>query len=230
MAVTTTPQDIFESAYAKSTKNNPGAIATDATELLNLVNRIIRKMYVVAARVNPGYFGVITQVSAPGTGLPWARPEGAESVFRIETVGGAEVVVVPYDDRVAEENTPAVYRIGKNYYAAGNASDPDPSTDALNFWTSKRPTDAALTTSTIDSTWEEQFNELLILEVALYLAKKDGRGDEVALFEADRQEWMRMFVMFLEHETANERRRRGQARRIQSETLVPLAELMGVAP
>lgn len=226
MAVTTTPQNIFEAAYAKSTKNNPGAIATEATELLNLVNRIVRKAYTLAARVNPSYFASMTSVAAPGAGLPWARPEGAESVFRIE-LGGVEVIVVPYDDRSAEEGSKCVYRVGKNFYAAGNVGDPNPASDALVFWYSKRPTDAATASSTLDSTWEEQFNELLILEVALYLAQKDGRAEEVQGLISERNDWLRMFIMFLEHETANERKRYAHTRRIQTESLVPLSDLWG---
>lgn len=228
MAVVTTPQDIIEAAYARSTKNNPGAIATDATELLNLVNRTMRKAFALAARVNPAYFATQTSVPAPGAGLPWARPEGAESVFRIE-LGGVEVVVVPFDDKTAETGSKCVYRVGKNYYAAGNAGDPNPASDALVFWYSKRPTDAALTTSTLDSMWEEQFNDLLIVEVAIYLAKKDGRVEELQPLMEERDEWLRLFVMFLEHETANERKRYAYAKRFQTQTLVPVPDLWGGA-
>lgn len=225
MAVTITPRDLIEAAYAKSTKNAPGTIATESTELLNLVNRMVRKFYIIAARVNPVYFASTTQVAAPGAATPWDRPEGAESIFRIES-GGSEVVVVPFDDRTAEEGIAAVYRIGKQFYEAGNANDPDPSSDALDFWFSKRPTDAANLDATLDSSWEEQFNEMLVLELAIYLANKDGRADEIGMLVKDRDEWLRMFILFLEHETANERRRFGHIRRFNTQSLVSINDLL----
>jgi hypothetical protein len=226
MAVTTTPEDLIEAAYAKSLKNNPGQIATESTELLQLVIRMLRKFYAISARVNPTYFASSSQVAAPGSGLPWARPEGAESIFRIENPSAAEVVVVPFDDRTAEEGKPAVYRMGKNFYEAGNTPDPDPASDALTFWYTKRPTDPANLTATIDATWEEQFNELVILEIAAYLSNKDGRAEELGQLAAERDDWLRMFIMFLEHETANERRRFGHLRRFNTMSLVPLNDLL----
>lgn len=226
MAVTTTPQDFMDAAYAKSMKNNPGQIATESTELLQLVIRTLRKFYSVAARVNPYYFATSSEVAAPGSATPWARPEGAESVFRIRKADGTEVMVVPEDDRDAEEGKPAVYRWGKNYYEAGNTSDPDPATDALTFYYSKRPTDPATVATTVDSTWEEAYNELVILEIAAYLANKDGRAEEMAQLAAERDEWLRLFIMFLEHETANERRRFGHLRRFNTQSLVPLNDLL----
>lgn len=230
MAVTTTPQDLYEAAYAKSMKTSPGTIASESTELLNLVIRVIRKFYSIAARVNPTYFAGSSTVAAPGASTPWDRPEGAESIIRLEDGDGDEVVVVPYDDRAAESGKSAVYRLGKQYYTAGNASDPDPTSDAITFYYSRRPTDPGSVTATIDSQWEEAYNELPILEIAIYLAIKDsgvqGRSEEVAALVAQRDEWLRMFILFLEHETANERRRWGHIRRINTQSLVPLSELL----
>jgi hypothetical protein len=230
MAVTTTPEDILEGAYSKSTKNNPGAIATESTELLQVVIRMIRKFYTIAARVNPLYFAESVDVAAPGADTPWARPEGAESIFFIEDPSGDEVVVVDAFDRDAESGKPAVYRMGKAYYATGNSLDPDPSDDALTFWYSRRPDDPASLTATIDSMWEEQFNELIMLEVAMYLAIKDsgtaGRDVELAALKLDRDEYLRLFIMFLEHETVRVRKRFGHISRFVSESMIPLNDLM----
>lgn len=226
MAVTTTPTDLLEAAYAKSLKNNPGQILTEATEGLSLVIRIIRKFYAIAARVNPLYFAESNTVSFPGAGNPWPRPEGVESVFWIENLSGAEVVVVPIKDRKADSLTPSLYRLGKNYHSAGNANDPDPSSDNLVFWGSKRPDDPADITSTIDSMWEEQFNELLILEIGAELANKDGRVEEMAYLAAERDTWLRLFIMFLEHETVNVHSRWGSVHRFTTPSLIPLTDLL----
>jgi hypothetical protein len=227
MAVTTTPQDILEAAYAKSLKNRAGTIATETTELLQVVIRALRGLYAFAARINPAFFGdTATVAEASG----WPRPPGAESVFRIEfnASPNAEVVVVPFDDRTAEEGLPAVYSFGQYYQSAGNALDP--TTEALDFYYAKRPDDPASVTATIDPLWVEQFNELLILEVAIYLAQKDlgesGRADELKVLMADRDRWLNLFVAHLEHETANERRRSGHVRRFNTNWMVPLNSLV----
>jgi hypothetical protein len=320
MAVTTTPQDLMEWAYSKSTKNNPGAIATESTELFQLVIRMVRKFFSIAARVNPLYFAGSEEVAAPGADTGWERPEGAESIFQVEfhglgriasqsfsgvgngvltisavgddlkagtytlictaessnagtfkltdpdgtiveasitvaavsptvtthmtvaiadgsedfdvddtfsvVVSGKNVVVVPFDDLTCESGLPALYRMGKTFYTAGNTLDPDPATDALTFWFSRRPDDPSSYTATIDDQWEEAYNELIVLEIAAYLAHKDDRQGELQLLVKDRDEWLRLFIMFLEHETSNERRRYGHLRRFNTQSLVPISDLL----
>lgn len=171
MAVTTTVQDILNAAYARSTQNNPGTIATESTELLSVVQRAIHGAYAFAARINPTYFAETADVV--GAAGVWARPETAESIFLIEEAAGTEVVVVPYNDRAAEALLPSVFEFGRNFNKAGNATDPG-DTDTLTFYYSKRPATLTALTDTLDPLWTEQFNELLELEVAIYLAAKDG--------------------------------------------------------
>lgn len=218
MAVTTTPRQILTAAYSYSTKNRPGVIASESTELLQVVIRAMRGLFAFAARVNPTFFAESASVAFAGTG--WPRPEGAESVFRVEQAG-VEVAIVPYDDRGAEAGMPALYRFGQVYRPA-TAGAPDPQSGNLTFFYSKRPTSPATLDATVDPLWVEQFNELLALEVAIYLSVKDGRTDELASLLQQRDKWIQLFVAFLEHETANERRRFGHIHRINVQTLVPL--------
>src|SRR5690554_3201370 len=156
MAVTTTPRDIIHAAYARSTQNMPGTIASESTELREVVIRAMRGIYAVAARVNPYFFADVEGgVQHNGTG--WPRPFGAESVFRIEGEGtsggnveaGEEVVVVSLEDRAAETGMPAVYRLGQTYRPAGNPKDPT-SQDRLTFFYAKRPDDPADLDSSLD--------------------------------------------------------------------------------
>lgn len=229
MAVTTTPQMILDGAYAKSLKNKPGSIATESVELLQLVIRATRGLYAFAARINPTYFAESAVVAFAGAG--WARPQQAEAVFRIENAVPAEVVVVPFDDRGAEKGLPAVYAFGQVYRPA-SAGAPDPQAGNLTFFYSKRPTDPATLAATLDALWAEQFNELLILEVAIYLSIKDGRADELVSYRSDRDRWAALFGAFLEHETLNLRRRYGQIARFNTQSVVPLMSLLagGTAP
>lgn len=218
----TTAQDIVDAAMGRSLKNIPNQIATGATELLKTVNRAMDGLYAFAARVNPLFFADSLSVaySAPG----WARPPQAESVFRIEDPSFVEVVVVPYDQRDAEPGKPALYRLGQVFRSAGNTNDP--TSGNLTFFYSKRPTAPAALANTLDSLWAETFNELLSLEVAIYLALKDGRAEEIQGLMADRDRWVTLFVAFLEHETANERRAYGHAQRFTGPSLIPLTALL----
>lgn len=222
MAVTVTPNEIIVAALARSSKNRPGDIATNATELLQTVIRATRGLYAFAARINPLFFATTSTVtySAPG----WARPELAESLFRIENPDNIEVVVVPYDDRVAEVGKPALYRMGQVFRSAGNALDPV--SGNLTFFYSKRPTSPANVSVALDSSWVESYNDLLILEVAIYVALKDGRLDEVAALKTERDDWARLFIAFLEHETANERRRFGLLRYTNTASIMPIGSLL----
>lgn len=223
MAVVTSPQDILDAAYAKSLKNRPGEIATNATELLKLVVRAMHGLYAYAARVNPMYFAETASVvyATPG----WARPATAESVIRIEKADGTEVVVVPYDQRNAEPGKPALWRFGQVYRPA-STNTINPQNESLTFFYSKRPTTPASLSATLDALWAEQFNELLALEVAIYLALKDGRGEEVPGLTADRDRWIALYSAFLEHETAQERRSYGHAHRFTGPSLVSLTALL----
>lgn len=222
MAVTSTSLDILVAAYARSSKNIPGTIATEATELLALVGRAMTGLYAFAARINPCFFADQSTISfaAPG----WRRPEAAESVFRIETPAGAEVVVVPYFDRKAEEGLPAVYRLGQVYRSAGNVLDPI--NGDLTFFYAKRPEHPLSLNDPLDDLWVESYNALLVDEVAIYLALKDGRNEELGELKASRDSWAQLFAAFLEHETANERRRYGIVQRFTTNSVIPIGSLL----
>lgn len=223
MAVTTTVQQILDGAYTRSSKNRPGILMTDATEGLQLVIRSLRGLYAYAARVNPTYFGAQTVVAFVSPG--WRRPELAESIYRIETPAFVEVAVVPFDDRQAEPSMPAVYAFAQIYRPA-SVNAPDPQSGNLVFWHARRPTDPANLAATLDADWAEAYNELLMLEVAIYLALKDGRLDELAALRAERDSWATLFTAFLEHETANLRARWNLVRRFTTNTLVPIRSLL----
>jgi len=230
VAVTTTPTDIIVAAYAKSIKNKPAHIATEATELLQLVIRSLRGLYSVGARVNPTFFAEDDDITL-GSGA-WARPEIAESIFWIERVAGTtggtgsagdEVKVVPFNDRAAEVGMNAVYEFAQKFKSAGNT--PDPTGGDLKFYYSKRPTDPADVDSVLDALWQESYNELLILEVAIYLAIKDSRETEIRNLKGERDSWARLFIQFLEHSTAGRIHRFGQRHTIVTNRLIPLESM-----
>lgn len=217
-----TPRELITAAYGFSTKNQPQEIATEETELLEVVQRALHRAYAIGARANPMFFGKTTAV--PASTATWARPADAELVFRIEMPDTTEVVVVPMDDRDTEPEQPALYRFGQVYYPSGNASDP--STETLTFFYSQVSPTVADIDSTIDASWPVQFNNLLIFEIALYLAHKDGREEELPRLQSGYNEWLNLFLGFLQHETANERRRWGHMPMFNHEAITAITDTM----
>ncbi len=227
MAVTTTVQDVLNGAYGKSLKNQPGAIATEATELINVTNRAHRGIYSFSARINPIFFAnQLAIVPSPAT--RWARPEEAEAIVRIEDSALAEVVVVPLDDRLAEPQKLSVYEFGQNFDAITNTAGTP--TGNLTFWFSARPTLYTLLADLLSSDWREEYNELLILEVAIYIAAKDGRLDEVGFLVGERDRWASLLGAFLQHSTSNQRRRLGHLHQMNAETVQSLIPLFFATP
>jgi hypothetical protein len=198
-------RDILYGAYGRSLKNQPQFIATEATELTQVVYRAMRGLFAAAARVNPLYFGIAatTAYTAPG----WPRPSTAESIYRLETLAGTEVKVVPFDDRAAEPGFPTVYEFGQTYIPT--LIGPVVGFGNLRAYFSKHPDLLTAITDYIDAMWPESFNELLILETAIYLALKDGRETEIGTLVGERDRWAKLYFAFLEHETTNEVRRFG---------------------
>jgi hypothetical protein len=205
-----TVQEYLNIGYGKSKKNQPGKIIAESTEGVALVNRVIRTFFQLGVRVNPMFFVGTALVayddSESGAGPGWPRPAEAEAIFKIENDEGDEVVVVPWDDLSAESGKPAVYRMGQVYQPAGNDLDPAEEDD-LTFFFAKRPTDAILLTEDVDVMWPDAYAELPGYEIALYLAQKDGRTEEMPTLIGERDNWLRMFIAFLQHETMNEVRR-----------------------
>lgn len=225
----TTVQQILDMAYAKSMQNNPGIIATESVELLGVVQRMLDGCYAVAARVNPIMFAE-TAVVAP-VANSWARPATAESIFLVEKAAGEVVAVVPYDDQAAENALPSIYEYGQAFYTARGLSDPDDTTDSLTFYYARRPDILTAVTDTLDAMWPEQFNELLALHVAKYLATKDsgtdGRTQELTVLTGEIQAWANRYIAFLEHATSNTRKRHSHMKRINTYSYIPIFSVIG---
>lgn len=216
-----TADELVTAAMGYSTKNRPDQIATKAVELLRIVNRAFMGIYTVAGHVNPEFFADETAVAfAAGPPAGWTRPALALSVWRIENPAGVEVKVVDRNDKAAEIGWPAVYMLKKVYRTAGNALDPVAGN--LTFCYSLLPTLVAAIANPVDANWIEQYNELAILEIAIYLALKDGRLDEVAALKADRDKWAQLFIEYLMMETANTTRRIARQRVVNVPAMIQL--------
>lgn len=192
-------QDIIEAAYAKSMKNQPNQIATEGDELLDVTHRALSGIFTVAARFAPTRFG---QTSTVVYSSGWARPTDAINVFRVEKDDGTEVIVVPLDDQSAEPSKPCVYELGGTFYLASGGTGLA-TTDDLVFYYSPVPAAPAGLGDNLPTLWDENFNELLIYDVAMFLTYKDGREEEMAMLNQERNLWASRFLTHLElHTTA----------------------------
>jgi hypothetical protein len=207
-----TARDILVAAYATNAANQPDTIAADDTEMLAVVNRIVRALFSRAAEVNPTYFGKRSaQAIASGS---WPLPSDAESVVRVELDNGTEVQVVPFDDRAQDTSKPAVYFLGRRFHGCGNVLDPVSGNLVLFY--SRTPVDCATLDSELDSDWPESMNGVLIGLVALYLDIKDRRLPDAEAAEGIRQAWMATWEEHLRHVNAAEVRLTGYPRRYPS--------------
>lgn len=193
----TTVQQIIEAAYGYSFKNRPDTIAQAGTELVGVVDRRHKQLFSMAAEIDPNFFGTATSVT--GVAGVWQRPANAEVVYRIEDVNGNEIRVFPYDDRVMDFTEAAVFKRGQTFV---NATSQMLGTETLQFWYSWRPDTLTGTGSNLSSFWVEAFNALLIIPLAAYLAAKDGRADDVALFNDELSNWEALFKAAIEREPA----------------------------
>lgn len=204
-----TALEVMQAGYAKSSKNKAGEIATEATELLAVMNNRLRKYFSFMSELNWQLAGAIVPVTYNAGSLGWPRPSNAEMVVRLERAATAqEVVVVSALDRAAEPTLPAMYRLGGVFRTVGGAVDPV-TAETINFFIARHPATLTAPGQQIDTAWPTSFDDLLAWEIAMYLARKDGRQDDIAAADSELGEWTELLKAFCAHETTNERRRFG---------------------
>lgn len=192
-----TGQEILNGAYGHSKKNQPGEIASEATELRLVLVKALRGLFMFGTRFGPAFFG--KENNQPSSSGAWPVPSDVEMLFRLENAtDGTRAVIVPFTDRGIAAPTPAVYHFGQALHPAGNTNDPD-TADALTFFYAKQADDPGDLSTELDSLWPEEYDKLLELEVAIYLALKDGRNQEVQQLKEDRDVWAVRFAAHVEH-------------------------------
>lgn len=192
-----TAQQLIEAAYARSTANDAGKLATDA-ELIGQLDRTYQRLYALLA-VAAGD-NALTSVALSPSGSPAsaALPTDVIDVVRVERASdGAKVNLIPAAEKDrAWHLAPAVYRQGQSLISRGKTGDPVGGT-ALTAYVLDAPASLTSLNSTLDPRWPHRFDSLLVLDLALYLADKDDarnpadyqelRGDfkdEMAVFDA----------------------------------------------
>lgn len=171
----TTAQVLIEAAYARSTANDPGKLATDA-ELLGRLNRTYQMVYGLAAKQRPDEFATLTTLTL-GVPPQVALPVDLIEVRRLLNALGAVVHLIPAAELTRLWNIPpCVYRLGSTLYSRGQAGDPITG-DVLTAQLLLSGTTLSALSTSLDATYPTRHVELLSNDLALYLDLKDEGRD-----------------------------------------------------
>lgn len=217
--MSTTAETILTRAYGYSLRNRQGAVANEATELVSVINRLTIEAFLLAARINPTYFGLVDEVAYTGSPINgWPRPSRALSVYRIEATGatvptltdGRAIWPVPDDDRGAVTLEPSIVERGTVFVYNSSGIAGSPTSGTLRFHYSRAPvlmTPGGLLSQTIDSSFPDHMTGMIEAGVAHYLAVKDGRADEIPAVAKSVELWQAAWTDFLLNASPNTIRR-----------------------
>jgi hypothetical protein len=192
--MTTTVQNIIEGAYSRSTANDPGKLATDG-ELISVLNRVYHAMYALAAAASPERFTSKVALNLAGAPPAVTSPVDVIDIRRLETAAGAKVNIIPVEEKDRGWHlAPAVFRQGATIVSRAAAGDPVAG-DVLTAWILDAPTDVAALANQIDVRFPTRHVELIVVELAMYLATKDSGRDagEFAALKSYRDMQMEAF-------------------------------------
>ncbi len=203
--------DYIAQAIAQSYDNRPTVLTAEDPELLVQLSLLFQGYYRIAAKENPGALATNAVLTWNSTG--WTIPADVDTTIRLERTNGVEVVVVPLEDRAAEPSVGAVYRLGRRYLPAGNSNDPS-SLNLVIYYASIGPTFTAGTDEP-GAEWPVQFDMMVVLDLAAYMARKDGRAQDYDALMAGNSSlpgvmsWRADFMRWCQTPDLNIRRRFG---------------------
>lgn len=203
-------------AVARSFRNM-GDAAASPQELLGVLSRLFAGYYGEAADQNPAVFARRTVNIWTGTG--WDAPLDQYAVYRI-TWNGVPVVIVPFDDPQADTSVPAIYRLGSQYFPAGNPNDPV-GTNLIWFYQPVPPAFASVLDDP-PTEWPQQFDERVICDLATYLAEKDGRPDDLAAMQREAAKWASLYSQWLAIADVNTVRRFSLPTQVPTPSVKPI--------
>lgn len=203
----TTVRTLVEQALGLSLRNRRESIANETTELVQVVQKGLMEAFGDAAGIYPEYFGTKEAVPFSGVLGGWARPSRALVVYRIENPSLVEVVVVGDTDRQAERFSPSVVERGRVFYPGETSGSP--TAGDLSMFYARSPVQLSLGTldQDIDSLFPDDFINLLVLALGVYMATKDQRADEVPALQTQLDEWRQMWQGVLRQATTSTRYR-----------------------
>lgn len=217
-----TAAEYIAAAMGRSYLNRGEVLALTQQELLGQLTRQFRRYYADAATQEASVFAqtaVLVYTTGPAR---WPLPTDIDVLHHLEQ-SSQPITVVPYEDRTeAEPSEACVYRLGNTLYPVGNSTDPT-ATSILALYT---PIPAAFTTTgqSSPSAWNIAFDDMVVVELALFLAKKDGRMDDVQTLQMELDDpatgWKQLWTTWLGRASINVTRRFATPRPVPSPATV----------
>lgn len=171
-----TVQQIIEAGYIRSTRNTPGVTAQDP-ELIGFLNRVYAAYFLLMAKASPDRFRSELPVALAGAPAAAAIPATVRDIVYAEDATGAEVSVVPREEAGRSWHlAPCLIWIGSSVRSRAQTGDPVAGATITLLVLLAASTLTALT-DTLDARFTDEYLELLILEIAVYLAIKDPNRD-----------------------------------------------------
>lgn len=175
----TIAQDLIEAGYSRSAANDPGKLATDG-ELLKVLNRIYQVLYALKAVSSPEQHTtdanlvlVASEGTIPADSIDIRRVEG----FSGTVTAGSPIGVIPLEEKSRGWHlAPSMYRKGAKLISLGRVGDPG-AADTVKLFHIDAPTKLVALATAIDSRYPDRFEELLVVELAMYLSTKDTKRD-----------------------------------------------------
>ncbi len=174
-----TAQQIIEAAYSRSTANDPGKLATDG-ELLLVANRIYQLLYALKAVSSPEQHTVaanLTLVASVAT-----IPTDSIDIRRVEgltgtVTAGSKINIIPLEEKDRSWHlAPRMYRTGLSLTSLAGAGDPG-ATDQIKVFHIDAPAALSALATAVDTRFPSRFEELIVVELAMYLSTKDTNRD-----------------------------------------------------
>lgn len=186
-----TVNDLLQQARAQSSFNDPGIVTNG--EAVRRVQTSLRSLYQLAVTtaiqegLEPSYFGTSTAVQAVA-GV-FTVPSDCILDYRWEQSDGTEVRMIESGE-LSAELPPRLFRLGRTRVSPGRTGDPAVAETLTVYYARTHPDldpSAALDASanTLDASWPTHHDALLIADLALFIAKKDGRDTEVAMLKGE---------------------------------------------
>lgn len=181
-----TVQQLIEAAYSRSTANDPGKLAGDDELRLHLNRRYQSLCGLLAIADKDGWLARTT-LSFSGSPQTATLPTDIIDIAKLECTDGSEAHLIPLWEKDKNWHLgPSVFRQGNSLISRGRVAVPmdwqitdDPQDSDLVMWYRDAPTTLTSLSSTLDSRFPVRFEDILVLDLAVYLSVKDeGRSPE----------------------------------------------------
>ena len=202
----TTVLELLTSALQRSTLNDP-EVLVDEPEIVDIVQRRVQELYIAAGIRYPMFFGKVVSPISGANGV-WTLPADVLNLSRVEDSNGTEIHVVSIEDMDAEI-PPRLIRVGWTLRRPTGDTVPQDGAVLRLYCAPKHPDldpSAALNAAgnTLDASWRDEHDDILIDDIAFHLASRDGREAEANRLAAEIEARMNTFLAHLDALKAQE--------------------------